>query len=323
MRQPLLGHPAVAVGVLFLALLASRPGPAAAATSVPFTAAGDYSEEALLRGVSATQAQCAEVSGTVWADAGPLGQACIKYWTAGFPTAANGRAIVFFHGDLLVGKGKTAKGYLTNSPQKTQRDIELTARKLDAPYVFIGRPGTHGSSGQHTQRRRAAESALLSDALDQLRQRLNIREFVIAGQSGGGHVTAALLTRRKDIVCAVPTSSPSSPRLRWTLMGLKKDTTGFNDSYEPAEHLDKARMHPGLRVFVLGDPTDKKVPWASQTILSDRLLAIGVPVKVLQGQGAGPESHGLPNSGREVASWCFRDLATDEIVRRAGAGLKG
>ncbi len=308
---------------MFVVLLGLQPAPASAATPVPFSAAGDYSEEALLRGVEATQAQCDAVSGTVWADAGVHGQACIKYWSAGFPTAANGRAIVFFHGDLLVGIGKTARSYLTNSPQKTQRDVELTARKLEAPYVFVGRPGTHGSSGKHTQRRRAAESALLSAALDQIQQRLKIRELVLVGQSGGGHVTAALLTRRNDVVCAVPTSSPSSPRQRWTLKGLKRDTTGFDDSYEPTEHLEKARLHPGLRVFVLGDPTDRKVPWASQTVLANKLAAIGVPVEVLQGQGAGPEAHGLPNSGREVASWCFQELGTAEIVRRARQGLKG
>lgn len=307
---------------VLVAAISSSP-PAWAAAPVTFSAAGDYSEDALLRGVQATQAQCDAVSGTVWVDAGPHGQACIKYWSAGFPTAASGRAIVFFHGDLLVGIGKTAKGYLNNSPQKTQRDIELTARKLDAPYVFIGRPGTFGSSGKHKERRRAAESALLSSALDQIQQRLKIRELVVVGQSGGGHVTAALLTRRSDIVCAVPTSAPSSPRLRWTLMGLKKDTTGYADSYEPTEHLDKARVHPRLRVFVLGDPSDQKVPWASQTVLADKLATLGIPVEVFQGQGAGPEAHGLPNSGREVASWCFRDLPTAEIVRRAGQGLKG
>jgi len=297
--------------------------PAWAAAPVTFSAAGDYSEDALLRGVQATQAQCNEVPGTVWADAGPHGQACIKYWSAGFPTAGNGRAIVFFHGDLLVGIGKTAPTYLKATSQKTQRDVELTARKMGAPYLFVGRPGTHGSSGKHTQRRRAAESALLSAALDQIQQRLKIREFVVVGQSGGGHVTAALLTRRNDIVCAVPTSSPSSPRVRWTHMGLTKDTTGYRDSYEPTEHLDKARLHAGLRVFVLGDPNDRKVPWVSQTILADKLVAIGVPVAVLQGQGAGPEAHGLPNSGREVASWCFHDHPTADIVRRAKAGMKG
>jgi dienelactone hydrolase len=55
------------------------------------------------------------------------------------------------------------------------------------------------------------ESRQINAALDVLKQQWSIKEFVIAGQSGGGHVTASLLTMRNDIVCAVPTSAPSSP----------------------------------------------------------------------------------------------------------------
>ena len=64
------------------------------------------------------------------------------------------------------------------------------------------------------QRRRPAESLLLSAALDKIREKLKIKELVVAGQSGGGHVTSSLITHRNDIVCAVPTSAPSSPRVR-------------------------------------------------------------------------------------------------------------
>ena len=293
------------------------------AEPVTFTESGDFSEAAVMRGVLATQAQCEAVANTVWASTPKHGQACIKYWSTGFPAKSNGRAIVFFHGDIYVGIGKTSPAYLKASAKSIRQDTELKARALDAPYVFIGRPGTHGSSGDHMQRRRPAESELLSIALDQIKQRLNIREFVLAGQSGGGHVTASLLTLRNDIVCAVPTSSPSSPRIRWTLRGLKKDTTGYSDSYEPTEHLERSRMHAGLRVFVLGSPNDSNVLWPSQTILADKLSAIGVPALLLQGQGKGPEQHGLPNSAREVALWCHHDLPNDEILRRARAGLKG
>ena len=298
-------------------------GPVRAAEPVPFTAAGDFSEAAVMRGVIATKAQCVAVANAVWASNREDGQACIKYWSAGFPVKANGRAIVFFHGDIFVGVGKTVPRYLNSTTGKLQHDAQLKARELGAPYVFVGRPGTHGSSGNHMQRRRVAESALLSAALDQIKQRLHIRELVIAGQSGGGHVTASLLTRRDDIVCAVPTSSPSSPRIRWTMKGLNKDTTGYRNSYEPAEHLDKSHMYAALRVFVLGNPDDRNVPWASQTVLHDRLRTIGVPTVLLKGQGTGPDLHGLPNSARAVAGWCHHDQTTEEVVRRARRGLQG
>lgn len=298
-----------------------RPG-LAAGQRIAFTAAGDFSESALHSGVQATQAQCERADHAVWAATRDHGEECLRYWAAGFDGKPAARAVVFFHGDVLSETGVPA-GYLKSSMASIQRFADDTARTLNAPFVFVGRPGTHGSSGDHRQRRRLAESMLISAALDRIKARLQVGEWVVAGQSGGGHVTSSLLTHRADIVCAVPTSAPSSPRIRWELRGLKKDTTGYSDSYEPGEHLQRARMHPKLRVFVLGDPKDSNVPWPSQTIMAERLAAAGVPAQVLQGQGAGPRAHGLPLSARRVASWCHQDLPTAEIVRRAAAGLKG
>jgi len=296
---------------------------AALAQPAEFTPEGDFSESAVRRGVVATREQCAAVDGAVWADAGSHGQACIRYWAAGFPGKPVARAIVFLHGDVWVGAGKTSAAYLNNSVSRIQRDAESWSRRIAAPYVFVGRPGTHGSSGDHMQRRRVAESRILSTALDRVKEHLAIGEWVVAGQSGGGHVTAALLTQRSDIVCAVPTSAPSSPRVRWSLRGLKRDTTGFADSYEPTEHLGGARMHPRLRVFVLGDPQDRNVVWPSQSILADRLKETGVAVETLAGEGTGPDRHGLSASARIVAGWCHQDLQTPEILRRAAEGLRG
>lgn len=293
------------------------------AQRIEFTPEGDFSEAAVRRGVRATQAQCDAVPNGLWA-ADRDGGECLKYWAAGMQTLPVRRVVVFFHGDVWVGAGKTSKGYLDATNDILQRVAGNWARQLEVPYVFIGRPGTHGSSGDHMQRRRSAESRLVSSALDALKARYGIEEFVIAGQSGGGHVTASLLTLRSDIVCAVPTSAPSSPQVRWKIRGWPRDSTGYADSYEPAEHLQKSRMHPALRVFVLGDPQDSNVVWPSQTILAERLKEIGVPTEVIEAQGTGPELHGLANSARNVAGWCARDVPTEEILlRSAKKAMKG
>ena len=308
----------LACGLLF----ALVPPSQAAQNRIEFAAAGDFSESALRSGVKATKAQCDGTAGAVWATTRNHGQECLRFWAAGFNGNRVSRALVFFHGDVLAETG-VPPAYLKSSIAGIQRNVEETARKLGVPYLFVGRPGTHGSSGEHRQRRRPAESALISAALDQLKARLQVSEWVVAGQSGGGHVTSALLTRRADIVCAVPTSAPSSPRIRWTLRGMKRDSTGFTDSYEPGEHLQGAKLHPKLRVFVLGDPNDSNVPWPSQTIMADNLKQVGAAVDILTGRGAGPRAHGLPNAARQVASWCYHDVPTAEIVRRAAAGLRG
>jgi pimeloyl-ACP methyl ester carboxylesterase len=228
-----------------------------------------------------------------------------------------------FYGDLDVRWRFFSEGYFGLNNDRLQGAARSWAKKLGAPYIFIGRPGTYGSSGDHMQRRRPAESLLISAALDKIKARLGIKEFIVAGQSGGGHVTSSLLTHRSDIVCAVPTSAPSSPRVRWTLRGLKKDTTGYTDSYEPTEHLQRSKMHEKLRVFVLGDPSDANVVWPSQVIMAARLKQVGIPVEILSGEGTGTESHWLGNSARIVAGWCANDLPTDEIVRKAAGSLRG
>ena len=146
---------------------------------------------------------------------------------------------------------------------------------------------------------------------------------MLAGQSGGGNVTASLLTMRSDIVCAVPTSAPSSPRIRWTIHGRTKDTTGYTDSYEPTEHLDKARMNKQLRVFMVGNPEDTNVVWPSQIILADKLKEIGIPVQILPGEGTGPDRHSLSRSARIVAGWCAKDWSDEKILDAAAKGLKG
>lgn len=289
---------------------------AASAQRTEFTAEGDFSEAAIRRGVKATQAQCDAVPNGLWA-ADRDGGECLKYWAAGMEQQPTRRVVVFLHGDVWVGPGRPNTGYLNSTNRSVQRFAQEWAKRLEVPFVFIGRPGTHGSSGDHMQRRRPAESRLVSAALDVLKARYGIEEFVIAGQSGGGHVTASLLTLRSDIVCAVPTSAPSSPSVRWKMRGWKRDSTGHEDSYEPTQHLDKARLHPALRVFVVGDPQDTNVVWPSQTILAERLRQLGVPTEVIEARGTGPELHGLPNSARNVAGWCARDVPTEEILKRS------
>jgi hypothetical protein len=288
-----------------------------------FSDAGDFSESAILRGVKATQAQCAAVANTVWAATANSGAECLKYWKAGFGNQPVKRAIVFFHGDVFVGVGKTSKNYLDLTNAQLQNFADGWAKTLGMPYIYMGRPGTHGSSGDHMQRRRIDESLIISAALDELKKRYGVEEWVIAGQSGGGHITSSLITERTDIICAIPTSAPSSPRIRWEMMGRSKDTTNYADSYEPWKFVAKEKVNPKLRVFVLGNPNDKNVFWASQTVMADALQKAQIQVQVLQGEGTGPDAHGLSNSSRIVAGWCAKDVGTEEMVVRAGKRLKG
>lgn len=184
-------------------------------------------------------------------------------------------------------------------------------------------PAFFESSGEHKQRRRELEPRLVSAALDAIKARHAINELVLVGLSGGGHIVASLLGWRSDIVCAVPTSSVSSPKLRWQAYGRSTDLTGQADSYEPVDHLQREVLHPQLRVFVLGDPRDTNVPWATQTPLAERLKQLGAAVQLVHGEGSDAQRHVLGASGQRLGAWCLRDLPTDEILRQAAQGLKG
>jgi hypothetical protein len=75
-------------------------------------------------------------------------------------------------------------------------------------------------------------------------------------------------------------------------------------------------------VFVVADENDTNVPFASQTILADKLKEQKEPALVIRGEATRSENHRLFATGFKVTSFCFDDLSDDEIQNRA-AGLKG
>jgi hypothetical protein len=274
---------------------------------VDFSIEDDFSESSLRRGISASEQKCKKLPDkAIWSPVNPNLAECIKYWSSGL-TPQTGRAIVFLHGDITP----TPTDYTKLTGEVVSKNASKWARRLKAPYIFIARPGTHGSSGDHSRRRMLEESQIISSTLDELKKKFGIEEFVIAGQSGGGHMTTSLLTLRDDIVCAVPTSAPSSPRIRYLKMGRSMDTTNY-PSYEPIENF-KNPVHKDLRVIILGDPKDANVFWESQIILAEVLNKRGIPNILLEGQGTGTQRHSLNNAARDVASKCFFNKSFDEI----------
>lgn len=274
------------------------------------------------KGVVATRAACEAIGNAVWADAGSAGSECIRYWKSAGPAVSWERAVVYFHGDVWDGIAVVSQ-YLQLSEAWLQQHADEWSKRLAAPYIFVGRPGTYGSSGDHMQRRRKTESQILSAALDALKRKLSIREFALTGLSGGGHVVASLMVSRSDVVCAVPASAVSSPRARWVIRGWKMDSTGYADSYEPVELLARGDKHPSLRLFVVGSTEDRNTPWISQLLLSGRARSLGIPTLELAVQGSGPQQHGTGDSGRRVAGWCVHGLSNEQILERAKAGLSG
>lgn len=272
-----------------------------------FSVDDDFSESSLRRGVSANQEKCNSIpEKAIWSPVSSNLAECIKYWSFGLTTNTS-KAIVFLHGDV----SPIPSDYSKLTGEMFSRFASEWSRRVKAPYIFIARPGVYGSSGDHSRRRLFEEGQIISATLDGLKKKYGINEFVIAGQSGGGHVTTSLLTLRDDIVCAIPTSAPSSPKIRYLKMGRSMDTTN-HPSYEPTENFTNP-VHKDLRVIILGDPKDENVFWESQTILGEVLNKRGIPYILLEGQGRGAQRHGLNNAARDVASMCFFNKNFEEI----------
>jgi hypothetical protein len=306
-------------------LLAGALALPAVAQRAPFDPSeANFSAEGLRRGVQASEEQCAAVPGAVWARPASGPGECIRYWAAGFPPQGEParRALVYIPGDQLV-MDTPDSGYAGRSPKQLQALAEGMQAQLGMPFILLSRPGIFGSSGDHRERRREPEARLMSAALDALKARHGIAEWSLVGLSGGGHTVAALLGWRSDILCAVPTSANSSPRLRWQGLGRDRDLTGHADSLEPIEQLRREVFHPKLRVFVLGDPKDGSVLWSTQTPLAARLKELGAEVELVQGEGSDLRRHQLGASGRLLGAMCLRERSTREILERAAQGLKG
>lgn len=283
----------------------------------------NFKAEELVQGVIATEYECKKIDGAVWAKLKTGEAECIRYWSSGLGAHIQTNRILVYIPSDQMSFDVAFESYTKLNPLIMNKIASDMQALVSAPFILLSRPGIFGSSGEHKQRRRKLESQLMSAALDEIKQKYAVTEFVIVGLSGGGHVLASLLGLRSDIVCGVPASSVSSPKLRWTQFGRASDLTGFVDSYEPLENLNNTTFHPKLRIFVLGDPQDTNVPWSTQTPLADKLRELGVAVETIHATGSDIQHHFLGTSGLKLARLCFYDATTPEILIFSKSGLKG
>ncbi len=283
-------------------------------------------------GATVSERDCSTLREAVWVVVDGRGD-CIRYYSSGLQKGANRTVFVWFHGDRLARhfeKGDFFKttaqeviGYKDNRPEVLGANMAAWVSEFGKAAMFVGRPGVYGSSGDHTQKRQPREIALLHKALDAIKSRYRVGSFIVAGQSGGGHVTASLLAQRSDIECAVLTSAPAAVRARIEIKKWPGDATGATMFYDPIDHVDEIRAHPKLRIFVVGDPRDKAVPFRTQQMYYEALTAKKLDAYLVTAKSAdtGPTSqfHALAPLGMRMAGWCASGASTDDILKRVQA----
>ena len=207
--------------------------------------------------------------------------------------------LIFLHGDCSYRNEAgwaVYDDYVKTFPYGLQVIAEQVALSTQRTFVDLARPGVHGSSGNHQQRRRLREVKLVDAALSALKSAFGWTSFDLAGLSGGGHLVAALMARRSDIGVAVIASGNVSVRRRNQEQGRAADVTGYTDFVDPIDIVDEVARHPPRRVIVLTDPSDKVVSAACQTAYVEALRGAGVRVEHRLIRALGPSRHHLQDA---------------------------
>jgi hypothetical protein len=296
-----------------------RPAP----LRVPRGRQGFDAREAL-NGATSSRRQCADVPDAYWV-ASPGGGACIRTYPAGTPRAG-GTMMVYLSGDVLLrGRGGVrliAGSYARRSPADIRQEMARWSREGGVLALFLARPGLYGSSGNHGARRRIEEVRLVDGALDRIKARYRIGRFILAGQSGGGHLVAALVNRRRDVAAAFIGSGLVSAVEVMKAYQKRRGRDGGpvedpDAVYDPIGHV-QAIPQPGPDIFVLSDPGDGTVPFLSQRHYVERLRGAGLhPVHILL-RGEGRTRHLLAEplkAGAALYARGERGAAISEALR--------
>lgn len=275
-----------------------------------------FSGSELLNGKRITETECADLAGAVWIVVDGKGE-CIRYYHSN--AGGSGTEAVFFLSSDEVsvngrGEARPYDSYLSQTAAYLQNGSVSWSRALRLPYVHLARPGTAGSSGEHSQRRTPREIDLISAAIEAIKSRHGYARIHIAAYGEGAHAAAALLARRSDLGCVVLASGLVSLRSVLAERGLTIDVTGIKNAVDPITLVDRIAKRPELRIFVVTDPDDVIISARSQTIYAKRLAAAGLPVRQIFAAAPDADAHRLFRAGREIAASCAKGTADDTIV---------
>lgn len=243
------------------------------------------------------------------------GKADVLAFYGAAPEGTPTNPVIFLRGDVVEKRDTgivVSEGYTATTAYDVQAVAEQMCASFARPFVHLGRPGILGSSGQHLDRRRPREAALVDMALTRLKEHFGWRRLNLVGQSGGGHLVAALIARRADIGCAVIASGNTAVAQRIRENGWTTDITGHADFFDPIDHVAEVARHPPEKIIALTDPHDGIVSASVQTAYVEALRRVGVAVDHRFLPAAGKPHHDLQLPGILAA---FTWLASSHALK--------
>ena len=276
-----------------------------------------FSPDNILGGIEASST-CADGPGQVCVELGGI-KDCLRFYNAG-ATFRTSNPIVLLAGDVTRRQFHTSWEVLPFYTRWTaavlQGEVEQLAATTCRAFVHLARPGVFGSTGNHQHRRREREVALVDGALRRLKRYFAWNRIDLMGQSGGGHLVAALMARRSDIGCAVIASGNVAVRKRLQELGMDRDITGYTDYVDPIDLVGDVAVRSPDRVVMLTDPEDRLVSAAVQTEYCHALRHVGVAVEQRFVSAPDPGHHNLRQAGILAVASC---ITTREESRHGNA----
>lgn len=270
---------------------------------------------ALLWNQAPDRSRCPDEASYAWVDH-PEGEDCIRYFAGGALRRAP-LAIVQFSGDRDASSRLPPEDIPSNSRGARESIAERQAKRAGVPVIFIARPGTYGSSGNHDRRRQAREYLAMHAALDTIRQRYAIQRFILVGHSGGATIAGALLTMgRTDIECAILTSGTFDLVERMRRRAIDRGNAPPTDEaihrrayVDPLHHVDGIAPDPQRRIYVIGNPRDTVTPFDLQRNFAQAVSNAGHQIELLEAPAHPPDYHNLKEGlGFKMATACAQGL---------------
>jgi dienelactone hydrolase len=283
-------------------------------------AAEIFQKADLLRGIAMTHAQCEANPQTLWLNV--YGRDfCVRYYlsTAG---GEGRRPVVFLSGDQL-GKINTKTWTWSDTSEPKDRDTDDIIKTVDGfskmtktTAIYLARIGVDGTSGNHLSRKTVLELELMNAALDAIKQRHGFEGFHLAGQSGGSKIVAGLIGLRRDIACAVLGSGPL------TVIENAKSTDPARTYFDATHNISQLAQNRAMRLLVVTDKMDKRVPVAQQTGFVDKLRRAGRQVPQFFVEATDDNHHGVLAYTELAIAGCVLGRPDEEIARAVSTIVK-
>jgi pimeloyl-ACP methyl ester carboxylesterase len=261
-----------------------------------------------------------------------LGSEVRPFWYArGRAAAPTDRVLIYLHGDVPFRERNDTKFYRAFTTKRLPAFAKLAASS-NTDIITLIRPGYFMAPGDTLFRRAPTTNDTMAAAITQIIQKFGYKSVALVGQSGGAMIAAAMMMQPEPTPrCVVLASGSHYQAIKRTGQAAKrlvrkagaKRTPTLRElrqqefdalSFEIGSNLDRVRLDPVRRVFVLADRQDSIVPFAGQPVFVAEMAKLSHHAVLMELQARGAQHHGLTNEGVEVGLRCLNGETDQEIM---------